>query len=93
VNTQLPAIFGLAEEGAWLEAWAGVWLNSPTGWEYGWRRCDSSGGACVDIAGAGAWRYQLTGADVGKTLRVVVTAKNAAGNTSATSAPTSVVIP
>jgi len=47
----------------------------------------------VDIAGAGAWRYQLTGADVGKTLRVVVTAKNAAGNTSATSAPTSVVIP
>ena len=58
---------------------------------YQWRRCDSGGGNCADISGATATTYTGTTADVGRTLRVVVTAGNRAGTTSATSAPSAIV--
>jgi len=93
VNTALPVVLGVAQEGGWLESSPGTWLNSPTGWDYGWRRCNPAGNSCVEVAGASDWRYQLTSADVGNTLRVVITASNAAGTTTATSTETSVVAP
>src|SRR5205085_663610 len=65
----------------------------PTGYGYQWRRCDSSGGACLDLAGALGQSYQLTAADVGATIRVAVTASNGAGSASATSAQTTTVQP
>ena len=53
---------------------------------YQWRRCDAAGANCVDIAGATGSTYDLTAADVGSTIRVIVTATNAGGSDSASSA-------
>ena len=82
------AITGIAGIGQTLSA-------SETGaWTYGmptavashqWRRCDSAGNACVDIAGATSSTYVAQAADVDLTLRVVITRTNtcAAGCNSA----------
>ena len=94
VNTALPSISGTAQDGQTLSAATGIWTGTPTiTYTYQWRRCDSSGNNCADIAGATSATYTAVPADVGKTLRVVVTATNAIGTASATSAQTAVVAP
>ena len=50
-----------------------------------------NGGGCGNIGGATDNDYTLTSADVGRTVRVVVTASNAAGSATAASSPTAVV--
>ncbi len=90
-NTVLPAISGVASEGQVLSAVDGAWSNSPTGFAYLWQRCDSAGANCAGIGGATSSAYRLVAADVGRTLRVVVTATNAVGSASATSDQTSLV--
>jgi fibronectin type 3 domain-containing protein len=91
-NTALPTISGTAQDGQTLTADKGTWTGTaPITYSYQWRRCDSAGNGCTDIAGATNTTYTLTGADVGSTLRVAVTASNAAGSNSATSAATAVV--
>jgi len=62
------------------------------GFAYQWQDCDRSGGNCVDLAGATSSSLVLAAGDVGSTVRVVVTASNAGGSTSAASAPTGVVL-
>ena len=90
-NTGLPVVSGTAQEGLTLSASSGSWSGTaPISYAYQWRRCDSAGGACVDVGG-NASSYALTGADVGSRMRVVVTASNGAGSSSATSAATAVV--
>jgi hypothetical protein len=69
----------------------GTWDNTPTEYNYFWRRCNKNGGSCAIISGAHALTYTLTSADVGKTIRFTVLAKNADGQTSATTDPTAVV--
>jgi hypothetical protein len=90
-NTALPQISGTAKEGETLTASNGTWSNSPTSYAYQWRRCASDGTACGDIATATKQTYTAVAADVGRTLRVVVTASNADGKASATSDATDVV--
>jgi hypothetical protein len=90
-NTALPQISGTAKEGNMLTASNGTWSNTPTSFAYQWRRCASDGRACGDITGATNQPYPVVAADVGRTLRVVVTASNADGKDSATSAATDVV--
>jgi uncharacterized repeat protein (TIGR01451 family) len=71
---------------------------SPGGWSgapgitfaYQWLRCD--GGTCVDIAGASAQTYEVIAADLGKTLRVRVTATNPDGAANVLSPETSGVV-
>jgi RHS repeat-associated protein len=88
-NTVLPSIDGAAAEGSLLTATSGTWDGTePITYAYRWRRCAGSGGSCVDIAGATSDTYTLATADVGAAIRVVVTATNAAGEESATSAAT-----
>jgi len=92
-NKTLPTISGTSESGQTLTAQHGTWTGSPTSFSLSWSRCDTSGNNCVAIAGATAKIYTLTDTDVGHTLRVEATARNASGPGHATSAPTGVVSP
>jgi hypothetical protein len=92
VNTVKPTISGAAQQGSTLTASDGTWSGSPTGFARQWQSCDSSGAACTNIAGATGTTYTVVAADVGHTLRVVVTATNSVGSTSASSNPTAVVV-
>jgi hypothetical protein len=56
-----------------------------------WQRCDDQGEACTPILGETEWRYQFSLADLGHTIRALVTATNGDGTTRALSAPTPVV--
>jgi uncharacterized delta-60 repeat protein len=91
-NATPPTISGTAVEGQTLTVNAGAWTGStPISHDYRWRRCDSAGASCVDIAGATATTYALTAADVGRTIRVRETASNAYGQGAVDSAATAVV--
>ncbi|HVQ60401.1 MAG TPA: hypothetical protein VMS60_16000 [Solirubrobacterales bacterium] len=91
-NTSAPTISGTAQEGATLTANNGSWNGSSIVFSHQWRRCDTAGANCADIAGATAPTYQAVSQDVGKTLRVVVTATNGGGSNSATTAQTATVL-
>ncbi len=86
VNTKLPQVEGITQDGKTLSATNGEWEGTPTiTYTYQWQDCDALGEGCLDISGASASTYELTPADVNSTLKVIVTAKNAAGETPATS--------
>jgi hypothetical protein len=91
VNTSAPTISGTPQEGSTLTADKGSWTGDPTSYEYSWSRCDANGNSCSAITGATSKTYELQDADVGKTLRVSVTASNPDGANVSTSAPTAVV--
>ena len=89
--TAAPLVAGSAQVGAVLTVDAGGWAAAPTALVYQWRRCDASGGACVDIAGATASTYTVATTDSRSTLRVLVVATSAAGAGGAISAATPVI--
>jgi hypothetical protein len=91
-NVSPPTIAGVAQQGQTLSASQGSWSGTtPISYAYQWQRCSSSGSNCAPIAGATATTYTLTSADVGSTLVVTVTARNAVGSSSANSAASAVV--
>ncbi len=87
-----PTIKGVAEDEQTLTAETGTWTESPTSFKYQWETCNKSGEACNNISGATSSTYVLKPTEVGDTLRVIVTAKNGVGETSATSEKTAVVV-
>ena len=91
VNQNAPTISGKTEVGATLTANNGTWSNNPTDFDYQWRRCDQAGGSCGNIGGATSREYLLKNVDRDNTIRVRVTARNADGSNTATSAQTAVV--
>ncbi len=92
-NTSPPTISGAAQRGQRLHAQPGSWSGStPMHFSYRWQRCNANGGSCANIGGATGHDYTLTSADVGNTVRVVVTASNSAGAGTAASSPTAVVV-
>ena len=92
VNAALPAVSGTAQENQTLTTTTGAWSGAgPITYNYTWERCDTSGGNCGNISGSNHPTYKLVKADVGKTIRVEVAAKNSGGTTKATSAATGVV--
>ena len=93
-NTAVPAITGTTTDGHTLTSGPGTWTGTPTiSFARQWRRCDAAGLNCADITGATGTTYDLTPADVGSTIRVIVTGSNGAGTTPATSAPSAPIAP
>ncbi len=90
-NTQPPTISGQAVVGQTLTASPGTWTGSGITYTYAWLRCDTGGANCATIGGATATTYTLVAGDATHTMRVQVTAKNASGQNSVTSAQTAVV--
>jgi hypothetical protein len=86
-----PAVSGTPSTGLVMSATAGTWTNSPTAYEYAWQRCGAAGGSCVAISGATGSTYTTASADAGSTLRIAVTASNAAGSGLAVSASSAVI--
>jgi hypothetical protein len=88
----LPQITGAPRTGRPLQASPGEWSGTtPIEYTYLWQRCDSRGLACASVGAARAATYVPGAADLGSTLRVVVTAANSAGSAAATSSLTSQV--
>ena len=93
-STEPPAIEGAALRGQALTVGAGQWSGeAPSGYTYQWERCEETGVECAAIEGATASSYTPTEADVGKTLRAVVTATNGSASTAAVSVRTETVDP
>jgi hypothetical protein len=91
VNTSPPTIDGTPQEGKTLAGDRGDWDNNPRDFDYRWLRCDKNGGSCAGISGANNRQYTLKSVDVGNTLRFRVVARNADGQTTATSVPSAVI--
>jgi hypothetical protein len=88
-NTREPSISGSAVVGSRLTANRGEWVgNTPITYAYQWLRCNASGEDCAEISGATDNAYVVAAADVNRTIRVRVTARNDAGSRSALSNPT-----
>jgi uncharacterized cupredoxin-like copper-binding protein len=91
-NTGAPGISGSTVDGSTLTATTGTWASSSsTTYSFQWQRCNATGAACVNIAGATNQTYVLQTADVNNRIRVVVTARNADGSTVANSAVTAAI--
>jgi hypothetical protein len=91
-NTNPPTVTGTPQEGQKLVGHRGQWSGNPTDYNDFWQRCDKDGSSCANISGANDRNgYLIKGVDVGNTLRFRVVAKNADGNTSASSVPTAVI--
>jgi hypothetical protein len=92
VNTSPPTVSGTAREGSVLSASTGTWRGGqPIHFSFRWQRCGSNGRSCVVLGGSSGQTRLLTSADVGHTMRVRVTATNAAGSSSLLSGPSALV--
>jgi len=91
-SSAAPTISGTAQVGQTLSTSTGSWTyQSAPSYAFQWERCDTAGNSCATISGANSTSYNLSSADLNHTMRVIVTARNAQGTASATSAQTAVV--
>ena len=95
-NTGEPQISGKPVVDGTLKATRGSWTGSPTSYDFQWTRCPASGSAgdasdCAALGGATTSAYVPGKGDVGKRLRVRVTATNADGAKTVASNATGVV--
>ena len=93
-NTSPPTISGTTQEGSTVTVAPGSWAGTPAPkFSFQWQRCVGTGGGCADVSGATSTSFTLGSADVAHTLRVVVTASNGNGSSSATTAETDLIAP
>jgi len=93
-NQNPPTLSGMAEVGKTLTANRGSWSGTePISYVYRFQRCDKDGGGCFTGGSTTQRIFKVTATDVGKTIRVRVTATNSDGSANATSVPTAVVRP
>jgi hypothetical protein len=78
--TAPPTVSGTPEEGEQLRADDGDWTGlEPIALLRQWERCSAAGDGCQAIPDAVAETYTLSAREVGSTIRLVVTGKNARG--------------
>ena len=80
VNTVVPVISGTVKRGSALTCSTGTWSNTPTSYTYQWQSAGSNIGTNSSSSPA------LSLSDVGNEITCTVTATNAAGSASTTSA-------
>ncbi|WP_082550014.1 phage tail tube protein [Mesorhizobium sp. Root157] len=85
VNSLLPSIAGIAQEGVELKAFPGVWSGNPV-FTFQWKKDGTN------ISGATTDAYTPVTGDIGSTITVAVTATNSTGSASATSGGTADVV-
>lgn len=91
-NTTEPSITGNAVVGSRLQANRGQWVGeTPITYAYAWLRCNAQGASCGVIPGADNSDYQVRDSDLGRRIRVRVTASNDVGRRTAISNPTAIV--
>ena len=91
VNTVPQVITGSAQRGQTLLSSAGTWLGIGNSYAYQWQHSSDGGTTWTNIGGATTAIYPLGTTDENTQLRVIITATNADGTSSATSAPTASV--
>lgn len=79
-NTGVPTISGLAQNGQLLTASNGTWTNIPTGYTYQWQTSTDGGTVWTDLPGVTGNTKSVGSGDVGKKLRIGVTASNSGGS-------------
>ncbi len=88
-NDSAPTITGHPNDGQNLIARQGVWSGSlPIEYGYQWESCNEHGQECAPVEGASEPEYELGDGDIGTTVRVKVTARNAGGTSEAYSPAT-----
>ncbi len=92
INTTPPTLAGEATAGQVLSATTGSWKETPTSYAYQWQECNALGIGCLNVGGATTSSLTLTPADVGGTVRNVVTASNEGGSTPAASEPSEPIV-
>ena len=91
-NATPPTISGEPVLGQTQTADPGTWSGTqPITFTFQWRTCNRTGGGCSNIGGATGRTYVARQSDVGRTLRVRVTARNTIGDETETSAPTAII--
>jgi hypothetical protein len=95
-NVTEPRISGTTRVGQVLRTTRGTWTGTaPISYEFRWFRCEGRGAAdasnCERISNASENTYALRQGDAGFRIRSQVVARNADGQDTATSNPTSVV--
>ena len=79
-NSSAPVVSGRVSPGAILSATNGEWQYLPSSYGYTWQRCKGTDpGTCTDIGGATGATYAVTADDLGRGLRVLVSATNLNG--------------
>jgi serine protease AprX len=91
-NTELPSIAGTAQVGATLSASEGEWVGAAQlDFLFQWQRCTPEGLACTDIEVGEGTLFTPASADVGASVRVVVTASGGDDSAMAISTRTPVI--
>ncbi len=93
VDTVSPTVSGTPRQGIKLTASTGTWNPAGTAYSYIWERSSGTGSGLTwtPIAGATSSGYTTAAADVGVSLRVVVTATNNFGSSTANSSATGTI--
>ena len=91
-NTNPPTLAGKPVTGSTLVADPGTWTGEPPlNYTYTWLSCDANGGSCSGIPNAAGKLYKIRLADVGSTIKFLVTSRNAVGVGAASSDATDVI--
>jgi Papain family cysteine protease len=88
VNTATPSLPAAAHQGQPLTVTNGNWSPSATSYAYQWQRESTDNRTWTPITGGTASAYTPGSADLGRPLRVLVTATNSSGQGAATSSQT-----
>ncbi|RDI73804.1 hypothetical protein Gocc_2368 [Gaiella occulta] len=92
VATKDPSVSGTPAVEQRLTADPGTWTGQqPITFTFRWLRCDGNGNNCVEISGATDDQYVVKSSDLGRTLRVRISARNSQGEIAKLTPPTAKV--